>query len=72
MPWPSAAGLGLVAVRAPDVGRGGVTDKVGSNIVIDDLSISSIDYTRVIPSVCLSACPFVSVSVKGMRIKIDW
>ena len=72
MPWPSAAGLGLVMVRAPDVGRGGGTDKVGSNIVIDDLSISSIDYTRVIPSVCLSACPFVSVSVKGMRIKIDW
>ena len=72
MPWPSAAGLGLVAVRAPDVGRGGGTDKVGSNIVIDDLSISSIDYTRVIPSVCLSACSFVSGLVQAMMIKIDW
>ena len=33
MPWPSAAGLDLVEVWAPDVGRGGDTDEVGSNIV---------------------------------------
>ena len=32
MPWPSAAGLDLVEVWAPDVGRGGDTDEVGQTL----------------------------------------